>query len=59
VRVVILPPPSIVCINTIRRSKYDQDVTLRPPQERCMFCGQAGFVDDRMTCDDCRDGYAG
>ena len=24
-----------------------------------MFCGAAGYVDDRMTCDDCRDGYAG
>jgi len=24
-----------------------------------MFCGTAGFVDARMTCDDCRDGYAG
>lgn len=24
-----------------------------------MFCGQAGYVDDRMTCDDRRDGYAG
>ena len=44
---------------TVCESAYDQDVTLRPPQERCMFCGQAGFVDARKTCDDCRDGYAG
>ncbi len=32
---------------------------MRAAQERCMFCGAAGYVDDRMTCDDCRDGYAG
>jgi hypothetical protein len=44
---------------TVCESAYDQDVTLRPPHERCMFCGQAGFVDARMTCDDCRDGYVG
>jgi hypothetical protein len=24
-----------------------------------MFCGAAEYVDDRMTCDGCRDGYAG
>ena len=32
---------------------------MRPAQEQCMFCGTAGFVDARMTCDDCRDGYGG
>ena len=24
-----------------------------------MFCGEAGMVNDRMTCGDCLDGYAG
>ena len=42
------------------RAEDDESVRLmRPVQERCMFCGQAGYVDDRMTCNDCRDGYAG
>ena len=32
---------------------------MRPAQEQCIFCGTAGFVDARMTCDCCRDGYTG
>ena len=32
---------------------------LRAAQERCTFCGASEYVDDRMTCDCCRDGYTG
>jgi hypothetical protein len=30
-----------------------------PRQERCIFCGEERELDARMTCWDCRDGYAG
>ena len=32
---------------------------LRPRQERCIYCGQEHELDGRVTCANCRDGYAG
>ena len=32
---------------------------MRPRQEHCIFCGEERELDARMTCWDCRDGYAG